>query len=179
MSSQQPQRPYVRPDPGRQTRRVSDIRESSGRHAAEVSAASGGGYLSDMQVFALPFALVVVMGMVSAFRIWIGPDFPLPLFVIGAVCALSTLGFGIFVSFTISRKSESLDYVDAPKVNRVSTAIHVVEAMVIVVWLNWLATIIDLSGAISGPAFVSLIVADLVLRITRARLTRRRQLWER
>lgn len=62
---------------------------------------------------------------------------------------------------------------------RVSIYLHIAEALLLAVWLNWLTSLVDLTGAISGPAFVVAATAVIALRIARRRMTRQRQLWER
>ena len=139
----------------------------------------GAGYLGDMQGFALPFALLMITVFVSVMRIWIGADFPIPLVVIGAISALATLGFGIFLSYLFVRNAADVDYIDANKVKRTSTYLHIAESTLVIVWFNWLTSLIPITGAISGPIFITLAIAVITLRIIRRRQTRRRHLWER
>lgn len=132
-----------------------------------------------MQGFALPFVMVMIAVFVSVMRIWLGTDFPLPLTIAGAISACAALGFGIFLSSLIVRNARDADYIDAAKVKRVSTYLHIAEAMIFVVWLNWLTNLIPVTGAVSGPIFLLLIAAVIIFRAVRRRQTRRRQLWER
>lgn len=139
----------------------------------------GAGYLGDMQGFALPFALLMITVFVSVMRIWIGAEFPIALVIIGGISALATLGFGIFLSYLFVRNATEVDYIDAIKVKRISTYLHTAEALLIIVWFNWLTSLIPVTGAISGPIFITLAIAVITLRIIRRRQTRRRHLWER
>ena len=178
-SNRQPQRPHVRPPRAQHQRRVTDIRESSGRHAAEVSQTTGGGYLTDMQGFALPLIFVMIVLMVTAFKILLPEPFPFPLAIIGLIGAIGALGSGIFLTYLSLRRAQSVDYIDAPKLKRTSIYLHFAEAVLIIVWLNWLIEIVAGIGSITGVIAMLAIVAILVLRVRRGRLTRRRQLWER
>ena len=132
-----------------------------------------------MQGFALPFTLLMIAVFVSVMRIWIGAEFPIALVVIGGISALATLGFGIFLSYLFVRNAAEVDYIDAKKVKRISTYLHIAEALLIIVWFNWLTTLVDLSGAISGPLFLVLALTVITLRVPRRHQTRRRHLWER
>ena len=87
-SDRQPQRPHIRPARAQHQRRVTDIRETSGRHAAEVSQTTGGGYLTDMQGFALPLIFVMVVLMVTVFKFLLPEPFPYTLAIIGFVGAI-------------------------------------------------------------------------------------------
>ena len=98
---------------------------------------------------------------------------------IGLLAAIGALGSGVFLSYLGLRSAQTVDYIDAPRLKRTSMFIHIVEAVLIVVWLNWLIEIIAVTGAISGPVFLIALVMIIALRIRRGRLTRRRQLWER
>ena len=139
----------------------------------------GAGYLGDMQGFALPFTLLMIAVFVSVMRIWIGAEFPIALVVIGGISALATLGFGIFLSYLFVRNAAEVDYIDANKVKRISTYLHIAEALLILVWFNWITTLVDLSGAISGPLLLVLAITVITLRVIRRRQTRSRHLWER
>ena len=139
----------------------------------------GAGYLGDMQGFALPFTLLMIAVFVSVMRIWIGAEFPIALVVIGGISALTTLGFGIFLSYLYVRNATEVDYIDATRVKRLSTYLHIAEALLIIVWFNWITTMVDLSGAISGPLFLVLAITVITLRVIRRHQTRRRHLWER
>lgn len=178
-SNRQPQRPHVRPPQAQHQRRVTDIRETSGRHAAEVSQTAGGGYLTDMQGFALPLIFVMIVLMVTAFKILLSEPFPPPLAIFGLIGAIGALGSGVFLSYLGLRRAQTVDYIDVMKLKRTSVAMHIVELVLIVVWLNWLTNAITLTGAISAPVFLATLVLALALRIRRGRLTRRRHLWER
>ncbi len=170
-------RPHVRPTIANESRRLTDIGGKSGHHAVIVGQTRGAGYLGDMQGFALPFALLMITVFVSVMRIWIGAEFPIALVVIGGISALATLGFGIFLSYLFVRNAAEVDYIDTTKVKRVSVYLHIAEALLIIVWFNWLTTLIDLSGAISGPIFLMFAISVIALRVIRQ--TRRRHLWER
>ncbi len=172
-------RPHIRPTTANESRRLTDIGGKSGHHAVIVGQTRGAGYLGDMQGFALPFALFMIVVFVSVMRIWIGGEFPTALIIIGGVAAVGNLGFGIFLSYLFVRNAAGVDYIDAAKVKRVSTYLHVAEAMLVIVWFNWLTSIIELSGTITGPIFMTLFLAIAALRVIRRRQTRRRQLWER
>ena len=173
------QRPHIRPPRAQHQRRVTDIRETSGRHAAEVSQTTGGGYLTDMQGFALPLIFVMVVLMVTAFKILLPEPFPFPLALIGLISAFGALGNGIFLSHLSIRRAQSVDYIDVPKLKRTSIYLHLAELVLIVVWLNWLIDIVAGIGSITGVIAMLTVISILVLRIRRGRLTRRRQLWER
>lgn len=178
-SNRQPQRPHVRPPRAQHQRRVTDIRESSGRHAAEVSQTTGGGYLTDMQGFALPLIFVMIVLMVTAFKFLLPEPFPFPLALIGLISAFGALGSGIFLTYLSVRRAQSVDYIDAPKLRRTSIYLHFAEAVLIIVWLNWLVEIVTGIGSITGPIALLTAISIIALRIRRGRLTRRRQLWER
>ena len=171
--------PHIRTSAPNESRRLTDIGGKSGHHAVIVGQTRGAGYLGDMQGFALPFALFMIVAFVSVMRIWIGGEFPAALIIIGGVAALGALSFGIFLSYLFVRNASDVDYIDATKVKRVSTCLHIAEAMLVIVWFNWLTSIIELSGTISGPIFMTLALAVVALRVMRRRQTRRRQLWER
>ena len=64
-------------------------------------------------------------------------------------------------------------------VKRVSTYLHIAEALLLVLWLNWLTTLVEVSGAVSGPVFLVVAAIIVFLRVKRRRQTRMRQLWER
>ena len=132
-----------------------------------------------MQGFALPFALTMIAVFVSVFRIWMGPDFPVPLSVIGGVSAMLALAFGVFLSVVNIRNAAVVDYIEQAKVKRASIYLHISELVLLIVWLNWLTAAIAVSGAISAPLILAAATANMLFRIRRARLTRRRQLWER
>ena len=174
-----PEKPYVSPSKTGESRRLTDIGGKSGHHAVIIGQARGAGYLGDMQGFALPFALVVIAAMVSALRILLGPEFPLPLTLIGGIAALLSVTFGVFLSFVKARESESVNYIDTAKLKRVSIYLHVVETLFLVIWLNWLTSTMSVSGAVTGLTILTLVISALTLRIWRGRITRRRQLWER
>ena len=178
-TDQEPQRSYVRPTTPNESRRLTDIGGKSGHHAVIISQTRGTGYLGDMQGFALPFALSMITVFVSVMRIWIGADFPNPLVIIGGISTFATLGFGIFLSYLIVRNAAAVNYINAAQVKRVSIYLHIVEFSLIIVWLNWITTLIHLSGAITGPIFLILAVSVIALRVIRRRQTRRRHLWER
>ena len=178
-TDQQPPRSYVRPTTPNESRRLTDIGGKSGHHAVIVGQTRGAGYLGDMQGFALPFALLMIAVFVSVMRIWIGADFPIALVVIGGISAFATLGFGIFLSYLFVRNAAEVDYIDANTVKRISTYLHIAEAMLVIVWFNWLTSLIPITGAISGPVFTALAIAVITLRVIRRRQTRRRHLWER
>ena len=169
----------MRQSTGQHPRRLTDIREASGRHAVEVGQGTGGGYLTDMQGFALPLIFVMIVLMVSAFKLFLPDPFPSPLAVIGLLAALGTLGSGVFLSYLRLRSARTVDYIDVPRLKRTSMILHLVEAVLIVVWLNWLIETIAVTGSISGPIFLIALIMIIALRIRRGRLTRRRQLWER
>ena len=173
------QKPHIRSTPGNESRRLTDIGGKSGHHAVIVAQTRGAGYLGDMQGFALPFALFMIAVFVSVMRIWIGPEFPAALTIIGGISAFLALAFAIFLSYLIVRNAADIDYIDAAKVKRVSIYLHVAETLLLVVWLNWLTSVTDLSGAISGPIFLVLATSVISLRIARRNQTRRRHLWER
>lgn len=176
---QKPSRPHIRQPAANESRRLTDIGGKSGHHAVIVGQTRGAGYLGDMQGFALPFALLMIAVFVSVMRIWIGAEFPIALVAIGAISALATLGFGIFLSYLIVRNAAEVDYIDATKVKRISTYLHTTESLLTIMWFNWLTTLIDLSGAITGPIFLMLAITVITLRVIRRRQTRRRHLWER
>ena len=176
---QQPRKPYVRPSNAGESKRLTDIGGRSGHHAVIIGNARGVGYLGDMQGFALPFALTVIAVIVSVFRIWLGPDFPFALSMIGGASALLAIGFGVFLSVVITRNAAVVDYIDQAKVKRASIYLHISELVLLIVWLNWLTAAIAVSGAISAPLILAAATANMLFRIRRARLTRRRQLWER
>ena len=178
-TDQKPHRPHVRPSTGQHPRRITDIRESSGRHAVEVGQVTGSGYLTDMQGFALPLIFVMIVLMVSGFRILLPEPFPMPLALIGIFAAVGALGSSAFLTYLGLQRARTVDYIDVQKLKRVSIYLHVAEFVLIVAWFNWLIEIIAVSGAVSGPLILSTLVAIIVLRIRRGRLTRRRQLWER
>ena len=169
----------MRPSTGQHPRRLTDIREASGRHAVEVGETTGGGYLTDIQGFALPLIFMTIVLMVTAFRIFLPDPFPFALAVIGLVAAIGALGSGVFLSYLALSRARTVDYIDVPKLKRTSVFLHIVEAVLIVAWLNWLIEIIAVTGAISGPIFLIALIMIIALRIRRGRLTRRRQLWER
>ena len=172
-------RPHIRTSAPNESRRLTDIGGKSGHHAVIIGQTRGAGYLGDMQGFALPFALFMIVVFVSVMRIWIDGEFPTALIVIGAVAAIGALSFGIFLSYLFVRNAADVDYIDATKVKRISTYLHIAEAMLIIVWFNWLTSLIPITGAISGPIFIILSLAVITLRVIRRRQTRRRQLWER
>ena len=140
---------------------------------------TGGGYLTDMQGFALPLIFVMVVLMVTVFKFLLPEPFPYTLAIIGFVGALGALGSGVFLSYLGLRRAQAVDYIDVEKLKRTSILLHIVEAVLIVVWLNWLVTIVTLNGAISGPVFIATLTLVIALRVRRGRLTRRKQLWER
>ena len=179
MNGNRQQRPHVKPTTQTYPRRVTTIREASGRHAAEVSQTTGGGYLTDMQGFALPLIFVMIVLMVTVFKIFLPDPFPTPLAVIGLLAAIGALGSGVFLSYLGLRSAQTVDYIDVSRLKRTSMFLHIVEAVLIVVWLNWLIETIAVTGAISGPIFLIALIMIIALRIRRGRLTRRRQLWER
>ena len=176
---QKPSRPHIRQSAANESRRLTDIGGKSGHHAVIVGQTRGAGYLGDMQGFALPFALLMITVFVSVMRIWIGVEFPIALVVIGGISALATLGFGIFLSYLFFRNAAEVDYIDATKVKRVSVYLHIAEALLIMMWFNWLTTLIYLSGAITGPLFLVIAITVITLRVIRRRQTRRGHLWER
>ncbi len=178
-NGRQSQRSYVRPSKPNESRRLTDIGGKSGHHAVIVAQTRGRGYLGDMQGFALPFALMMTAVFVTVMRIFIGAPFPTALIIIGTIAAVGALGFGIFLSYLFVHNADEVDYIEAAKVKRVSIYLHIAEALLLAIWLNWLTTLVDLTGALSGPAFVIAATTVIVLRIIRRRLTRRRQLWER
>ena len=159
-----------------ESNRLTDIGGKSGHHAVIIGQTRGAGYLGDMQGFALPFALTVI---VSVFRIWLGPDFPFALSMIGGGSALLAIGFGVFLSVVTTRNAAAVDYIDQAKVKRASIYLHISELVLLIVWLNWLTAAITVSGAISAPLILAAATANMPFRIRRARLTRRWQLWER
>jgi len=178
-AEQQPQKPHVRLSTGQHPRRLTDIREASGRHAVEVGQVTGGGYLTDMQGFALPLIFVMIVLMVTAFKFLLPDPFPAPLAVIGLLAAIGALGSGVFLSYLGLRSAQTVDYIDVPRLKRTSMLLHIVEAVLIVVWLNWLIDTIAVTGSISGPIFLIALIMIIAFRIRRGRLTRRKQLWER
>ena len=178
-NSRENQRPHIRPTPGNESRRLTDIGGKSGHHAVIVAQTRGAGYLGDMQGFALPLIFVMIVLMVSVFRIFLPDPFPLPLAVIGLLAAISALASSVFLSYLGLRRARTVDYIDVPRLKRTSMFLHMVEAALIVVWLNWLIEIVAVTGGISGPIFLIALFMIIALRIRRGRLTRRRQLWER
>ena len=106
-----------------------------------------------MQGFALPFALFMIVVFVSVMRIWIGGEFPAALIVIGVVASLGALSFGVFLSYLFVRNAAGVDYIDAAKVKRVSTYLHVAEGLLVIVWFNWLTSIIERDQAPSQDRF--------------------------
>ena len=178
-TDQNPQKPYVRPSTSQHSRRLTDIRESSGRHAVEVAQTTGGGYLTDMQGFALPLIFVMIVLMVTAFKFLLPDPFPPPLAVIGFIAAIGTLGTGVFLSYHGLRRAQAVDYINIPSLKRTSMALHIVETLLILVWLNWLIEIIAIPNAVSAPILLIPLITIIALRVRRGRLTRRRQLWER
>ena len=179
MNGNRQHRPHVKPTTQTNPRRLTDIREASGRHAVEVGQVTGGGYLTDMQGFALPLIFVMIVLMVTAFKIFLPDPFPPPLAVIGLLAALGALGSGVFLSYLGIRNAQTVDYIDVPRLKRTSMFLHIVEAVLIVVWLNWLIEIVAMTGSISGSMFFASLILVIALRIRRGRLTRRKQLWER
>ncbi len=172
-------RPHIRTSAPNESRRLTDIGGKSGHHAVIVGQTRGAGYLGDMQGFALPFALFMIVVFVSVMRIWIGGEFPTALIIIGGVSAVGNLGFGIFLSYLFVRNAAEVDYIDAAKVKRVSVYLHIAEALLVIVWFNWLTSLVPITGAISGPIFIALTIAAITFRVIRRRQTRRRHLWER
>ena len=144
----------------------------------EAPVTSATGYLGDMQGFALPFALTVIAVIVSVFRIWLGPDFPFALSMNPGGSALLAIGFGVFLSVVMTRNAAAVDYIEQAKVKRASIYLQISELVLLIVWLNWLTAAIAVSGAISAPLILAAATANMLFR-RRARLTRRRQLWER
>lgn len=132
-----------------------------------------------MQGFALPLIFVMIVLLVTAFKILLPDPFPFPLAVIGLFSGLGAIGTTIFLSFLGVRRAQSVDYIDVSKLKRCSIYLHISEFVLTVAWLNWLIDIVPGSGSITGPIAFLAIIAILVLRIRRGRLTRRRQLWER
>ena len=131
-----------------------------------------------MQGFALPLIFVMIVLMVTVFKIFLPDPFPPPLAVIGLLAALGALGSGVFLSYLGLRNAQTVDYIDVPKLKRTSMFLHIVEAVLIVVWLNWLTETIAVPGSISGTMFFASLILVIALRIRRGRLTRRKQLWE-
>ena len=129
--------------------------------------------------FALPFVFVVVAGAVTVFRIFLGLPFPPPLAIIGALSAVGALAFGVFFSYLRLRSVANLDYVDPTQFKNVSIYLHVFETIFIVLWLNWITGMITVPGMIAGPIFLVALIAIVTLRVRRARMIRRRQLWEK
>ena len=132
-----------------------------------------------MQGFALPLIFVMIALMVTAFKIFLPDPFPIPLAVIGLLATIGALGSGVFLSYLGLRSARTVDYINVPRLKRTSMFIHIIETVLIVVWLNWLIEIIAVTGAISAPIFLIALIMIIALRIRRGRLTRRRQLWER
>lgn len=99
--------------------------------------------------------------------------------VLGGLSAFIALTFGIFLRYLIIRNAATLDYIDAAKVKRVSVYLHIAEAILLVVWLNWLMNVIGEHGSVSGSMFLAAAASIVALRIIRRRQTRRRQLWEK
>ena len=132
-----------------------------------------------MQGFALPLIFVMIVLMVTVFKIFLPDPFPPPLAVIGLLAAIGALGSGVFLSYLGLRNAQTVDYIDVPTLKRTSISLHIVEAVLIVVWLNWLIEIIAVTGSISGTMFFASLILVIALRIRRGRLTRRKQLWER
>ncbi len=178
-SGQQNRRSYVPSSSPGESKRLTDIESKSGHHAVIIGQARGGGYLTDMQGFALPLVFFMIVLMVTAFRIFLPDPFPSPLAVIGLLAAIGALGSGVFLSYLGLRTAQTVDYVDVPRLKRTSMLIHIFEVVLIVAWLNWLIKIVAVGGSISGPVFLVTLIVIIALRIRRGRLTRRRQLWER
>ena len=171
-------RPHIKPTRSSEPRRLTDISEASGRHAVEVGETTGGGYLTDMQGFALPLVFVMIALMVTAFKFLVPDPFPFARAMIGLIGSIGALGSGVFLSYLGLRNAQTVDYIDVPKLQRTSMFLHIVEAVLIVVWLNWLIEIVAVTGSISGPILLIALIMIIALRIRRGRLTRRRQLWE-
>ncbi len=173
------QRPYVTPTPANEERRITDIRERSGTHTEHLLDSRGRGYLTDMQGNVGPLMLFSVAMLVTVYRIVMGTPFPVALAIIGFVSASGAFALSIVKSVLQYRTAALLDYVDEAKFRRMSIWMHTIEAFFIIAWLNWLTDLLPLSSAISGSITFAAIAIAVAVRVWRARLSRRRQLWER
>ena len=136
MNTDNNSRPHIRTSAPNESRRLTDIGGKSGHHAVIVGQTRGAGYLGDMQGFALPFVLFMIVVFVSVMRIWIGGEFPTALIVIGGVSAVGNLGLRCFPKLSLRpqrcrrrlyRCRQSQARIDIPTHNRIDAGHRMVQ----------------------------------------------------
>lgn len=172
-------KPYIQPKPQRETRSVSDLHKRYGIDAVSIQAVEDRGYIREMRDSFLPFIAVAALMLISIFKVANEPPLPIALTVIALISIALATSNSLVSTFRLTRSLKAHGFTHMTALHRRSIQIHVSEATMVAAWILWMFDLIPLHDSVYLATIATTFVWDISARISRSKLIRPKNVWEK
>lgn len=172
-------KPYIQPKPQREPNRVSDFQKVSGIHAAQIQAAKRYDYINEIRGRFLHFIAVVALMFISVFRVANEPPLPTALSVIALISIALAAIHSLVSTFRITHSLKARGFTHMTALHRRSIQIHISEVAMATAWILWMFDLMLLHDSVYLATIAITFVWDISARISRSKLIRPKNVWEK
>ena len=172
-------KPYIQPKPQRETRSVSDLHKGYGIDVASIQAVEDRGYIREMRDSFLPFIAVAALTLISVFRVTNEPPLPTTLTVIALISIALAAIHSLVSTFRITHSLKARGFTNMTALHRRSIQIHISEAAMATAWILWMFDLMLLHDSVYLATIAITFVWDISARISRSKLIRPKNVWEK
>lgn len=172
-------KPYIQPKPQRETRSVSDLHKGYGIEAVSIQAVEDRDYIREMRGHFLPFIAVATLMFISVFKVANEPPLPTVLTVIAIISIALATTSSLVSTFRLTHSLKARGFIHMTALQRRSIQIHISEAAMATAWILWMFDSVPLHDYVYLATIATMFVWDIAARISRSKLIRPKNVWEK